>query len=78
MWNTIRHINNNGKSSALYCHLIQSNLDLNGKKVNINFTNNDENKTIILWQIIKKISTSTTSNTNAKVQNYIASTDNFI
>ncbi len=78
MWNSIRHADNNSESSALYRHLLQSNLVSGHIQVDMGLINNIDNKTTTLWQIITKASTLITSDANAKMGDNVASTDNSV
>ncbi len=67
MWNSIRHADDNGESSALDCHLIQSNSDVNHIQDNIGLINNINDETTTLWQTIMKASASTMSDVEVEV-----------
>ncbi len=78
MWNSIRHADDNGKSSALHRHLIQSNSDANHIQVDMGLMNNINNEITTLWQTITKASASTMSDAEAEVGYNIASNYNSI
>ncbi len=78
MWNSIRYANDNGKSSAFYCHLIQSNSDAGYIPVDIGLMNNINDETTTLWQTITKAFASTMSDTKVEVGDDIAGNFNSI
>ncbi len=78
MWNSIRHADDNGESSALHCHLLQSNSDSGNIQVDMGLINNIDNETTTLWQTITKASASTTSDANTEVGDDIIGTDDSI
>ena len=78
MWNSIRHADDNGKSSALHRHLVQSNSDPSHIQVDMGLINNIDNETTTLWQTITKASASTTSDANAEVGDNVAGADDAI
>ncbi len=49
MWTSIRHVDDNSKSSALYYHLIQSNSNAGYIQVDMGLINNINNETTTLW-----------------------------
>ncbi len=49
MWNSIRHADDNGESSALYRHLIQSSSDADHIQDNMGLLNNINDETTTLW-----------------------------
>ncbi len=49
MWNSIRNVDDNGKSSAFHCHLIQKNSDEGHIRGDMGLMNNINNETTILW-----------------------------
>ncbi len=72
MWNSIKHVDDNGKSSALHCHLIQSNSDADHIQDNMGLMNNINDETPTLWQTITKASASTMLDVEAKVGDDVA------
>ncbi len=48
MWNSIRHVDDNGKSSVLHCHLIQSNSNAGHIQVDMSLINNINDETTTL------------------------------
>ena len=74
MWNSIRHADDNSKSFALHCHLIQSNSDSDYIQGDMGLINNISNKTTMLWQTIMKASTSTTPDADTEVGDNVAGT----
>lgn len=76
--NSIRHTNNNSKSSTLYCYLIQSNSDLGHIQYNMGLINNINNKTIMLQQTITKACTLIISDVDIEVGDNVANTYNSV
>ena len=74
MWNSIRYTDDNGKSSTLHRHFIQSNSDLCHIQGNMGLINNINNKTITLWQTIIKASASTMLDADVEIGDNVAST----
>ncbi len=78
MWNSIRHANDNGKSSALHHHLLQSKSDSSYIQVDLGLINNIDNETTTLWQTITKVFILITLDANAEVRDNVADANNFI
>ncbi|MCJ1345108.1 hypothetical protein MMC31_003313 [Peltigera leucophlebia] len=78
MWNSIRHADDNGGSSALHRHFIQSNSDSGHIQGDMGLINNIDNETTILWQTITKASTSTTPDADAEVGDNVAGINDFV
>lgn len=76
MWNRIRHVDDNSKSSALHYHFIQSNLDSDHIQVHMGLMNNIDNKTITLWQTITKAFTLTIADASTEIRHDVAGVDN--
>lgn len=60
MWNSIRRADDNGESSALHCHLTQSNKDSGQIQASMGLISKIENDTTTLWHTITKAAASTT------------------
>ncbi|MCJ1349552.1 hypothetical protein MMC31_007793 [Peltigera leucophlebia] len=78
MWNSIRHADDNGGSSALHRHLIQRNSDSGHIQGDMGLINNIDNKTTTLWQTITKALALTTLDGDAEVGDNVADTHNSV
>ncbi|MCJ1342680.1 hypothetical protein MMC31_000867 [Peltigera leucophlebia] len=74
MWNSIRHADDNGGSSAFHRYLIQSNSDSSPIQGDMGLINNIDNETTTLWQTITKASASTAPDADTEVGNDVADT----